>query len=554
MSRPVLAKESSGSIDKLIFFPGVIIILAVSLVMAFQPNLGQEGVKAALDLVYENFTSVFLIFGAFSFVILMWLAFGRYGHVKLGRPEDSPEFSYFTWIFMLFTAGVGIGLMIWSIVEPIYYVEAPPLDIIPFSKEAYEWAHMLPTFHWGFSAWAIYCLPTLPIAYAVFVRREQTLRISASIRPILGDRVDGPLGKFIEVLILIGTLCAVGTSLGLAVPLVAAIISSFTGITDNLNLKAAVMTAWFIICAFSVYSGLSKGIKIVSQLKMYLSFGLLIYVILFGPTAFIFDSAVNSLGLLLNNFFRLTFETEPYRVVTNNSSGAFPQWWTVFYWAWWVAYAPITALFVARISKGRTIREVVIAECVWGTLGCWLFLMILGGYSLFLEGSNTINVVDIHNAESDAVACVAVIGALPLKVIILPLYAILCFIFLSTVLNSSAYTLASICTKKLSGEEQPAPWQRILWAAILSLFGMGLLITGGEKALKTVQTSTIVGAIPLIPIIILMTLSLLKSLKEDHPTHKRARLFPKGAEGGLEKGGPEEGGSGGDIPAAELKS
>jgi BCCT family betaine/carnitine transporter len=486
--------------------------------MAFNPDLGQEGVKAALNVVYKNFTSFFLLFGAFCFAALMWLAFGRYGKVKLGRPEDKPEFTYLTWIFMLFTAGVGIGLMIWSIVEPLYYIESPPLDIVPLSKEAYEWAHMLPPFHWGFSAWAIYCLPTLPIAYSVFVRRESTLRISTSCRPILGRRVDGPLGKVIEILILIGTLCAVGTSLGLAVPLVAAIISSITGVVDNLNLKAAVTTAWFIICAISLYSGLNKGVKLVSQIKMYIGFGLLLYVILFGPTAYIFDTCVNTLGLLLNNFFRLTFETEPLRMIQNGSVGAFPQWWTVFYWAWWVAYAPITALFVARISKGRTIREVVIAECVWGTLGCWIFLMILGAYSLSLEASKTLGVVEIHNAVSDAAACVAVIGTLPLSKVIVPLYAVLCFIFLSTVLNSSAYSLASICTKKLSGEEQPARWQRLLWAAILSLFGMGLLITGGEKALKTVQTSTIVGAIPLIPIILLMVFSLLKALREDFPS------------------------------------
>ncbi|MDR2352607.1 MAG: BCCT family transporter [Deltaproteobacteria bacterium] len=517
MSNGGTIQEKSGGLEKLIFLPGFIIILAVSIIMAFKPDLGQDGVKASLNFVYKNFTSVFLLFGALCFVLLMWLAFGRYGKVKLGRPEDEPEFSYLTWIFMLFTAGVGIGLMIWSIVEPIYYIESPPLDITPFSKQAYEWAHMLPPFHWGFSAWAIYCLPTLPIAYSVFVRREPTLRISSSCRPILGAHVDGPLGKIIEILILLGTLCAVGTSLGLAVPLVAAIISAISGVVDNLQLKAAVMSAWFIICAISLYSGLSKGIKIVSQIKMYLSFGLLLYVLMMGPTSYIFDISVNSVGLLLDNFFRLTFETEPFRTINDNSVGAFPQWWTVFYWAWWVAYAPITALFVARISKGRTIREVVIAECLWGTLGCWIFLMILGSYSLFLESSKIVSVVDIHNKINDATACVAVIGSLPLKQIIVPLYAILCFIFLSTVLNSSAYTLASICTKKLTGEEQPARWQRLMWAAILSLFGMGLLITGGEKALKTVQTSSIVGAIPLIPIIILMVISLLKALREDFP-------------------------------------
>jgi len=511
-------------LEPAVFIPAVIIVLLVGLIMSFWPDAAAKGVGAAYSFITKYFSSLFMMAGVAAFILVMWLAFGRYGQVKLGTEDEEPEFSKFSWICMLFCAGVGIGLMIWSIVEPVYYIQGTPMGIEPMSKKAFEWAHMLPQFHWGFSAWAIYTLPTIPIAYSVYVRRQKIFRVSDSCAPILGRQVDGPVGKLIELFVLVGTVGAVGTSLGLAVPLISKLVHGFTGAPDNMSLKLVVVCIVFIIFGLSVYLGLEKGMQNLTRINVWLAFTILALVLVLGPTGFIFDLWTNSLGLLFDNFFALTFQTEPYRLL-GDGKDAWPQWWTVFYWAWWVAYAPVIALFVARISKGRTIKELVIAECFWGTLGCWLFLAIFGAYSLYTQQTGLVDVVGIQNdpAQGDPGACVAVMSSLPLYQIIIPIYSLLCFVFLGTTLDASAQSLANICSKKGYSDLPPLRWNRMLWASLLSLFGVGILVTGGEKALKTVQTSTIVGGVILVPVMAILAASLLKSLREDFG----CRLKPK---------------------------
>lgn len=508
-------------LEPVVFIPALLIVLFVGLIMSFRPELAAPAVDAAYKFITKNFSSMFMIAGVLAFITVMWLAFGRYGQVKLGHEKDEPEFSYFSWICMLFCAGVGIGLMIWSIIEPIYYITGPPMDIEPMSRKAFEWAHMLPQFHWGFSAWAIYTLPTIPIAYSVYVRRVKVFRVSDSCLPVLGEKqVNGIVGKIIELFVLVGTVGAVGTSLGLAIPLIAKLVSGFTGLVDDLTLKMIVTCIIFIIFGCSVYLGLEKGMQNLTRVNVWLAFTILALVLLLGPTGFILDLWTNSLGLLFDNFPALTFQTEPYRLV-GDGADAWPQGWTIFYWAWWVAYAPVIALFVARISKGRTIRELVIAECFWGTLGCWAFLAIFGAYSLYCQETGLLDVVGIQKAGGDAAACVAVMSSLSLHRVVIPIYAVLCFVFLGTTLDASAQSLANICSKKGYSDLPPLRWNRMLWASLLSLFGMGILITGGESALKTVQTSTIVGGVILVPVIAILTAGLLKSLKEDFGARTR---------------------------------
>ena len=264
----------------------------------------------------------------------------------------------------------------------------------------------------------------------------------------------------------------------------------------------------------SAVLGLKKGIQNLTRVNVWGAFLILALVLLLGPVGFIFDLWTNSLGVLFQNFAMLTFQTEPFRLLAGGAD-AWPQWWTVFYWAWWVAYAPLVALFVARISKGRTIRELVIAECFWGTLGCWAFLAIFGAYSLYLQKSGILDVSGIRQSLGDPAACLAVMSSLPLKGFIVPLYTFMCVIFVVTILDSASFALANICTKKGYSDGQPARWNRMVWAFCIAVFGVGILVTGGESALRTIQTSTIVGGALLIPIITIMVLSLLKSLRED---------------------------------------
>lgn len=247
-------ERNSAPVEPMVFIPSALVIGAVVIVMIAAPDRANELVGRANTFVNQYFSSTFLLFGAGCFLLSLWLYCTPYGRIKLGRPGDMPEFSNFSWIAMLFSAGVAIGLMIWSVVEPIYYLEGPPLGITPFSDTAYEWAHMLPLYHWGLSAWAIYCVCAIPIAYSVYNRRDQVFRLSNSCRSVLGDQVDRWPGMLIDTLVVLGTIGGMGTSIGLAIPLVSNLIAHSTGLTDNLALKLGVVTVWFMVFGGTVYT------------------------------------------------------------------------------------------------------------------------------------------------------------------------------------------------------------------------------------------------------------------------------------------------------------
>ncbi len=308
--------------------------------------------------------------------MLLWFAFGKYGSVRFGGQDAEPEFRTLSWIAMLFCAGIGTSLLYWATIEWVYYYQAPPFGIEAESAEAADWAAMYGLFHWGPMAWALYCIPALPIAYAFHNRKIPFLRISQACRGVIGDRADGPLGKLIDVLFIFGLVGGTGTSLGLGTPILSESISTLTGIERTFALDAFVIVIWTAIFGTTVYLGMEKGIKRLADANVYLGFFLLAFVLVFGPTVFILDTFTNSLGLLATNFLKMSFYTDPV------GASGFPQTWTVFYWAWWIAYAPFMGLFVARISRGRTIRQVVAANLVWGSLGCWLFFATFGNTAL----------------------------------------------------------------------------------------------------------------------------------------------------------------------------
>lgn len=497
--------EKKVKVDPKIFWPALIATLALVIPLIVNPEAGGRVVSAAFTIVTGKFGWLFLIFCIFCFVTLLWLAFGRYGNVKFARPEEGPEFSYFSYIAMLFCAGIGGGIMYWSFVEPLYYMSGPPLNLEPGTSLTAEWSVMYPMFHWGFSAWAIYAILTIPIAYSMWIRREPFLRMSTASKGVLGKWADGWLGKLFDIIVVFGIIGAVGTSLGLAVPIISSMFSYLFGVEESMLLNVFIIALWTLLFGTSVYKGLSKGIKVLSDINIYLAIILAAFVLLAGPTVFILSMWTNSFGLLLDNFFRISFWLDPI------AKGGFPEGWTVFYWAWWIAYAPMMGLFVARISRGRTIKEVVVAELIWGTLGCWVYFGIMGPYAIHVQWNNLAPVAELLNSGFGP-AIIGILNTLPLSKILIIIFTILEFIFLATTIDSSSYILASVCSKDLEGEDQPARWHRILWALILSLTGVGLLVVGG---LQTVQTASIVVALPLIPVMVVMTISALKWLKED---------------------------------------
>lgn len=500
--------KTKNNIDYALMLPAIILTLALSVPLALFKEEGAAVVSKVFAFTTSNFKWAFLLFGFFCVVFLVWLAASRWGNIKLGQPDDKPEFSTYSWAAMIFCAGIGIAIVYWAFIEPVYYMGGPPLGIEAGSFLSAEWAGMLGQFHWGITPWAIYTIPTIPIAYAIHVKRASTLRLSTACKGVIGKRAEGPLGKLINILVVFAMIGGVGTSLGLAVPLVTALFAHMFNIPQSFQLQLIVLSVFTGLIAITVYAGLQKGIARLADFNTYIAYFLLAFVFIVGPTVFILNLWVNSLGLMANDFIRMSLWTDPI------GNLGFPEGWTVFYWAWWIAYAPMMGLFVARISRGRTIRQVILGELVFGSIGCWIFFAIWGGYAIDIQISGALDVATIVGDVGTPGTIIAILSTLPAgNWLIIPVFTILCIVFLATTLNSAAFTLSAQVTKEIRGDEEPNKWNRTLWAIFLGVFAVGLLATGG---LQAVQLASIVVALPLMPILITMLFSLLKWLKEDY--------------------------------------
>jgi len=470
------------------------------------PEAGAIFAGNAMDWVTGNLAWLYLSLGGAALAFTGWLAFGPYCHVVLGTPGETPEYSNIHWIAMMFTAGVGASLIAWGVAEPIYYLATPPFGIEPHSSMAFEWAHVYPLFHWGIIPWIFYAIPTVPVAYMLYVRKEPMMKVSGACEAALPKIARRPLNKLIDIVISLGIVGGTATSLGLGVPLVSAFCVELFQVPDVLTTKIVVLIVWTLIFGASAYRGLKKGIRVLADINMVLAGFAILFILLAGPTLFILSMTVNSIGLLLDNFLHMALWTDPIE------KSGFPESWTVFYWAWWIAFAAFVALFVGRISRGRTIRQVVLGVIGWGTLGTWLFLAIIGGYSLYLEHSGLLPVSEILAESGMSVVNAKVIAQLPFGKPVVLLFIVLSVIFYATTLDSAAYTVASVCSKDLHNDEEPPKVSRVVWAFALALLALGLVVTDN---VRIVQSSTIVSSVPLIPVIILMCYTQVIWLRQD---------------------------------------
>ena len=434
--------------------------------------------------------------------IMAWLAFGRYGKVKIGDGE--PVFSTLSWVAMLFSAGVGGSLLYWSVIEWAAYYTAPPFGAEPKSTNALEWATSYGMFHWGITAWCIYALPTIAISYSFYVRKIPYLRLSAAI---LGEKSNTSIwAKVIDFSFMIALIGGAGTSLSLTAPVISAGFSHLTGVERTPTVDLMVICLCIAIFGTSVYMGLEKGIKKLADANFYLSIILLLFVLIVGPTTFILMMGTESIGFMLAN----TIEMLTWTDAVDNTG--FVQDYTIFYWAWWLAYAPYTGIFVTRISKGRTIKQVILSMCAYGSLGCWAFYIVLGNFALDLELSNALPLASM--IEADAFDAISVIFLqLPYGSFALGLFIIVTLIYVATTYDSASYTLASAATKELHAGENPATWHRIFWAFALGILPIILMYIGG---LKVVQSAVLLAGFPIAIASIFMVRTLLKSLREDH--------------------------------------
>ena len=504
----VAAAAEGPSAEGVVLVPSITIagLFAVAF-LAFPQQTGAWA-QSLMAAIGTNFGWLYLAFGMVALGYCLWLAFGPHGSVKLGGADEPMEFSTPHWVAMMFTAGIGAGTVAWGFGEPIHYLETPPLGIEPYSSEAYEWGHMYPMLHWGIIPWAFYAVPAVPIAYALYVERSPFLRISEASAGVL-PRFGLPAWKvIIDIFIVLGIIAGATTSLGIGVPLVSALLSELTGVEDSIPVKAAVLTVWVLLFGASTLRGLKKGIQKLADFNMVLAMLLLLAILVVGPTLFILKMIVNSLGLMADNFFRTSLWTDPI-----NQSG-FPENWTVFYWAWWIAFAAFVGLFIARISRGRTIRQLVLGTIAWGALGTLTYLSITGAFALHLELNNVLPLSNILQ-ESGLYAVTATIAAhLPFGNLSLVFFIVLCIVFYATTMDSAAFVAACVCSKQLRASQEPQVSMRVAWISVMFLMTMGVTLSG---SLSAVQSLTVIGSLPIIPILIIMSVSLVQRLNARRP-------------------------------------
>lgn len=493
---------------------GGAIVLFITLTLLFQTqaerffaNL-QASTATATDWFFVLVTNFFL-------GVVLFLAVSKFGSIRLGGPGAKPEFSTSAWFAMLFSAGMGIGLMFWSVAEPIFHFQTPPTfwEIEPASAEAARAAMGTTFFHWGFHAWGIYALVGLALAFFTF-NRKLPLTIRSVFYPLLGDRIYGWPGNLVDTLALLATLFGLATSLGFGVQQINSGLNFLFGVPVNSGLQVVLIAIITGFATLSVVAGLDKGVRFLSEVNIYVAATLMFFVLLFGPTLFILGSFVENLGYYFSVLPALSFWTETFEG-TDWQDG-----WTIFYWGWWIAWSPFVGTFIARVSKGRTVREFVIGVLIVPSLLSFLWLSVFGGTALELVLGGTDRLVEAVTGETGdvAIALFVMLRELPLPWVSAAIGVILVVTFFVTSSDSGSLVVDNLASGgKL---DSPVP-QRIFWAVTEGVVAAVLLQGGGLQAL---QTASITTGLPFALVLLVMCYSLYQGLSAEWSAYEAARL------------------------------
>ncbi|WP_460872093.1 BCCT family transporter [Staphylococcus sp. 2S1] len=410
--------------------------------------------------------------------------------------------------------GIASDILYWGVIEWAFYYQDPPHGGKGMTDSALNYATMYGMFHWGPIAWATFVLPST-MYWLSYIREEKPVfKISQTLRPILKSQTDGFIGQVTDIIFIFGLLGGAATSLALGVPMITAGIERLTGLDgDSMVMRGAILFIITALFAYSSYSGLKKGIKVLSDWNVILSFVLLGFVLIVGPTVFIMETTITGMGNMVKNFFQMATWIEPFGGIGGRKETNFPQDWTIFYWSWWIVYAPFIGLFIARISKGRTMKEVVLGTIIYGTLGCMLFFGIFGNYAVYLQLTGAFDVVQNLNTHGTEATIIEVLHQLPFPNLVIILFLLSAVLFLATTFDSGSYILAATSQKKVVGE--PLKANRLYWAFALCLLPFALMLVGGERSLEVLKTASLLASVPVLIVFVMMMISFLRTLNED---------------------------------------
>ncbi|EIU0294474.1 BCCT family transporter [Staphylococcus pseudintermedius] len=487
-----------------VFLVSAIIVFAIVLIGVFIPTQFGEFTNTIKLWITDKLGWYYLILTTIIVFFCIFLIFSPIGKLKLGRPNDKPEFNTVSWFAMLFSAGMGIGLVFYGAAEPISHFASPP-NADPQSTEAFTESLRSTFFHWGFHAWAVYGVVALALAYAQFRKGEPGL-LSKTLRPILGDHVDGLIGTIIDVLAVFATVIGVAVSLGMGALQISGGLNYLFGLPNTIVTQSIIIVVVTILFIMSAWSGLSKGIQYLSNLNIGLGTLLLITGLIVGPTVLILNMFTSSTGSLLNSFLFNSFDA----AATNPQKREWMSDWTLYYWGWWLSWSPFVGVFIARVSKGRSIREFISGVLLVPVIVSFIWFSVFG--VLGIETAKKHKEIFDMSAETQLFG---VFNHIPLGIVLSIIALLLIASFFITSADSATFVLGMQTT---NGSLNPSAFIKVTWGIAQSLIAFVLLLSGGgdgEAGLNALQSAAIISALPFSFIVILMMISFYKDANKE---------------------------------------
>jgi len=489
-----------GRIDRPIFSISAFIMLVFVFWTLLQPKEASDTFSAVQKFITDNFGWSYLIGVTFFLFFTLFLALSKYGNITLGKDGDKPEHSTRSWFAMLFAAGMGIGLVFWGVAEPITHYTAPPFGQ-PSTIESAQTAMRYTFFHWGLHPWGVYGMIGLSMSYFQF-RKGLPALVSSTLYPLLGEKgISGWIGKAVDILAVFATIFGVATSLGLGALQISTGLNYAYGLptgTTTTVIIIIVITALFVT---SAVTGIEKGIKFLSNTNMLLLFIILAFMLFIGPTRFILNGITETMGSYLQNVIHMSFWADTFNINPGWVGG-----WTIFYWAWWVAWGPFVGAFIARISKGRSVREFILGVLIAPTLMSFMWMGVMGNSALYIDIFQNGGIA-AQVAKDISTAVFAMFQYYPLSGVLTVLTTLIIAIFFITSADSATFVLAMFTS---GGNLNPNTGLKITWGLIEGAVAIALLIAGGLSAL---QTASITSAFPFMVVMFAMAVSIIKAFR-----------------------------------------
>ena len=510
--KPIQKPAARDGIDWSITIFPLAAILALSLFLIFCPDKAASGIGVLRELLVNDLGSVYMIFGVAVVGLSLYVALSRHGETRLGDLEK-PRYSNFSWGAMIFTSTMAADILYWALIEWAYYFNETPFAMENMTlAQKQDWSSTYPLFHWGITPWAFYILPAAAYGYMMYVKRRPRQRMSEACRSLLGSRVDGPLGKAIDLFAVVGLLAATATTFSLATPLLSGALAKVTGLTDSKGLSIGILCCIAVVFTLAVLFGL-KGISKLANVCVTLFITLLCIFLFCGPTKYIIETGVTAIGNTFQNFLSMSTWMDPLRLSGEGGSG-FPQNWTVFYWAYWISWSVATPFFIGKISEGRTIRQTILGAFLAGVSATFMAFIVFGNFGLHQQVTGQADIAGMLAAgASPSEAILTVFEALPMTRIALLVLVLAMVCFYASTFDALTLVIASYSLKDPKEGQEPGRKLRVFWSIVFILLPIALLFN--ESTLSMLQTLSICAAFPLMIILCLIIAGFLKDLKRD---------------------------------------